>query len=358
MATLTIQLPGLPPVEHVLRDEAITIGRMRGNTIALEDSSVSLSHAKLTRFGDDYVLKDLNSTNGTMLNGQSINEARLHDGDRVQFGEVVACFRLELAAPVPPAKADSPKPAAQTMLAATPTAKSAASAVPPQTAPAPSGAARPRSQNKSPWMIVVPVIGAIAVIGTIGFALWSMFGDKQSQSATPAPSISAAHPPPAPTNISDDRKPEAGPLRDLLTALAAPEPNARRKAANTIYSSESVPANHLPALRSALQDADPETQMWAALALVKNQSYDPAAIPILIRVLRHESPSLRQVACISLALFPYNASERTVVVAALKQVAEEDASPAVRGDARIALDFLDGGSVQNQLKENPRLPER
>src|ERR1700722_13212386 len=81
MPTLIIQLPNMPPVEHVLKEEAMTIGRMNGNSIALDHSSVSLSHAKLTRIGGDYFLKDLNSTNGTMLNGQSIAEARLRAGD-------------------------------------------------------------------------------------------------------------------------------------------------------------------------------------------------------------------------------------------------------------------------------------
>src|SRR5580704_14762670 len=95
MPTLIIQLPGLPPVEHILRDEMMTIGRKKGNTIALDDTSVSVSHAKITRKGVDFFLKDLNSTNGTMLNGQSINEARLRDGDQLKFGEVVAHYRAE-----------------------------------------------------------------------------------------------------------------------------------------------------------------------------------------------------------------------------------------------------------------------
>src|SRR6516164_5135088 len=100
MPTLIIQLPGLPSVEHIVRENTITLGRMKGNSIALSDSSVSLSHAKITRVGDDFFLKDLNSTNGTMLNGQSISEARLRDGDQLKFGEVIAYFRLEpLSAP-------------------------------------------------------------------------------------------------------------------------------------------------------------------------------------------------------------------------------------------------------------------
>ena len=100
MPTLIIQLPGLPPVEHLVREDAITLGRMQGNSLALNDASVSLSHAKITRVGNSFYIKDLNSTNGTTLNGQSIAEARLRDGDQLELGKVTACFRLEpLASP-------------------------------------------------------------------------------------------------------------------------------------------------------------------------------------------------------------------------------------------------------------------
>src|SRR3982751_5988575 len=97
MSTLIIQLPGLPAVAHLLKDETITIGRMRGNTIVIEDSSISLMHAKITRRDGEFHLKDLNSTNGTMLNGQPITEARLQNQDQVRFAEVSAQFQAEEA---------------------------------------------------------------------------------------------------------------------------------------------------------------------------------------------------------------------------------------------------------------------
>src|SRR6476660_25770 len=95
MPTLSIQLPGLPPVSHVLKDETITIGRMKGNTIVIEDSSISLMHAKITRKNGDFLLKDLNSTNGTRVNGQSIGEVKLRDQDRVRFAEITCQFVAE-----------------------------------------------------------------------------------------------------------------------------------------------------------------------------------------------------------------------------------------------------------------------
>src|SRR6266480_2838961 len=99
MPTLTIQLPGLPPVSHVLKDETITIGRMKGNTIVIDDASISLSHAKITRKNGDFLLKDLNSTNGTSVNGQPIGEVKLRDSDRVRFAEITCQYFGDAAVP-------------------------------------------------------------------------------------------------------------------------------------------------------------------------------------------------------------------------------------------------------------------
>src|SRR5689334_3023604 len=97
MPTLMIQLPGFPPVSHVLKDETTTIGRMKGNTIVIEDSSISLMHAKITRKNDEFFLKDLNSTNGTVVNGQPVSEARLRDLDRIRFADISGQFLAEAA---------------------------------------------------------------------------------------------------------------------------------------------------------------------------------------------------------------------------------------------------------------------
>src|SRR3954462_12184817 len=97
MSILLLHLPGLPPVAHVLKDETITIGRMKGNTIVIEDSSISLMHAKITRKNGDFLLKDLNSTNGTLVNGQPIGEVKLRDLDRVRFAEITCQFLADAA---------------------------------------------------------------------------------------------------------------------------------------------------------------------------------------------------------------------------------------------------------------------
>src|SRR5215471_9714731 len=133
MPTLSIQLPGLPPVSHVLKDETITIGRMKGNSIVIEDSSISLMHAKITRKQGDFLLKDLNSTNGTSVNGQPIGEVVLRDQDRVRFAEISCQFladavRTEPAAPILASPATAPSPVRATPAQSTPTSSTAAPA--------------------------------------------------------------------------------------------------------------------------------------------------------------------------------------------------------------------------------------
>lgn len=69
--------------------EELTVGRGAGCAVVLaEDTFVSQVHARIfTRGGDPY-LEDLGSTNGSLLNGETVVEpVRLRRGDRIQFGQ-------------------------------------------------------------------------------------------------------------------------------------------------------------------------------------------------------------------------------------------------------------------------------
>ena len=70
-----------------LAGAVIRIGRAKGNTIwTPEDPMVSAQHAKIVRLAEGYVLIDLESTNGTLLNGHVVERAPLHDGDVIALG--------------------------------------------------------------------------------------------------------------------------------------------------------------------------------------------------------------------------------------------------------------------------------
>jgi pSer/pThr/pTyr-binding forkhead associated (FHA) protein len=92
MPKLQISLPDGTEPSHELTDEIITIGRLPDNSIQIDDASVSSHHAKLSRSGDHYQLTDLDSTNGTRVNGERISDVQLQDGDRIRFGKIEAHY--------------------------------------------------------------------------------------------------------------------------------------------------------------------------------------------------------------------------------------------------------------------------
>jgi uncharacterized RDD family membrane protein YckC len=81
-----------------------TIGRSRTCGVRLDDLAVSRNHAMLSRDGERVTVKDLESSNGTFLNGARLGiEVELTDGDVVAIGETEIVFRrVPAAAVVPP----------------------------------------------------------------------------------------------------------------------------------------------------------------------------------------------------------------------------------------------------------------
>jgi hypothetical protein len=76
-----------------LSKEAIVIGRIEGCDVILPDAGVSRRHAEIRREGDEWVVIDLGSTNGTEINGKRVNRHRLAPGDRLVLGETTLEFR-------------------------------------------------------------------------------------------------------------------------------------------------------------------------------------------------------------------------------------------------------------------------
>ena len=97
MPKLTIRNETGESISHDLVEETYTIGRSPENTIRLEDVSVSGRHAELLLVAENCFLKDLDSTNGTVVNGQAISDVQLRAGDRIRFGKIEACFECEVA---------------------------------------------------------------------------------------------------------------------------------------------------------------------------------------------------------------------------------------------------------------------
>lgn len=78
--------------EHRLGAKRVLIGRGAQCDILINDSSVSREHASIERKEGRFLLRDLRSTNGTVVNGTSIDVAVLHHGDKIRVGKTVLKF--------------------------------------------------------------------------------------------------------------------------------------------------------------------------------------------------------------------------------------------------------------------------
>jgi pSer/pThr/pTyr-binding forkhead associated (FHA) protein len=75
-----------------LNSRIVVIGRSSECDISLSDPNVSRRHAEIRRIGDGFSLVDLDSTNGTEVNGQRVEETTLMSGDVISVGTTPITF--------------------------------------------------------------------------------------------------------------------------------------------------------------------------------------------------------------------------------------------------------------------------
>lgn len=78
--------------EHAIGEPETLIGRSASADVRLSDRSISREHAAISWEGDHYVLEDLQTTNGTRLNGKRIRSGELSDRDRINLGQTEIAF--------------------------------------------------------------------------------------------------------------------------------------------------------------------------------------------------------------------------------------------------------------------------
>ena len=78
--------------EYPVQKESITIGRKEDNVIAIDNLAVSGYHARIDVAGTEFILTDLQSTNGTFVNDKKVVTHKLSHGDRVVIGKHVLVF--------------------------------------------------------------------------------------------------------------------------------------------------------------------------------------------------------------------------------------------------------------------------
>ena len=80
MAKLVVLSEGFTGLTCELKVDKTTVGRLEDNAFQISEPSVSSHHCELTHRGAELLVKDLNSTNGTFINGEKVAEAVLKPG--------------------------------------------------------------------------------------------------------------------------------------------------------------------------------------------------------------------------------------------------------------------------------------
>jgi pSer/pThr/pTyr-binding forkhead associated (FHA) protein len=113
MVKLVLLSAGMTGRTHELKAEKTTIGRVEDNTFPIAEPSVSSHHCEiLLRGGDEVIVKDLGSTNGTFINGDKVTESALKVGQILRLGQI----EMRLESDTPPPQASKKQTATQTMV--------------------------------------------------------------------------------------------------------------------------------------------------------------------------------------------------------------------------------------------------
>ncbi|MFH1613381.1 MAG: FHA domain-containing protein, partial [bacterium] len=99
MIKLIIEFKSKEVSNLTFEKEIITIGRISENDICLDNLLVSRRHARIFKEENNYILEDLNSANGTLVNNKKISQYPLRNNDVIMIGKHQIVFSQELEVP-------------------------------------------------------------------------------------------------------------------------------------------------------------------------------------------------------------------------------------------------------------------
>ena len=98
MPKMIVSIDGVVIKEVQLTKDRTSLGRRPYNDIVIDNLAVSGEHSVLQMSGNDVYLEDLNSTNGTYVNGKAVKKQLLQNGDTVEIGKYKIKYVNEAAA--------------------------------------------------------------------------------------------------------------------------------------------------------------------------------------------------------------------------------------------------------------------
>jgi pSer/pThr/pTyr-binding forkhead associated (FHA) protein len=178
MPKMIVSIDGVVIKEVQLTKDRTTLGRRPYNDVVIDNLAISGEHAVFQMTGNDVFIEDLNSTNGTYVNGKAAKKQQLVNGDTVEVGKYKIKFVSEVASDgfektmmVRPGMVPPPHVAPAPM-AASPTAFAASR--PPAPAPAPAASAAQASIKVLSGAAAgreVPLTKVVTTIGKPGVAV-------------------------------------------------------------------------------------------------------------------------------------------------------------------------------------------
>ncbi|MCI0340158.1 MAG: FHA domain-containing protein, partial [Planctomycetales bacterium] len=132
MALLRLEKGTSPGREYPVGDSPLVLGRATTCTVEVDDKRASRNHARVVKSGPGWAVEDLQSRNGTFVNGAKVARTDLKDGDAISIGTTVFRFvaagqaNVAVPAPAPPKGAGRPAAAkGKTVVAASAKARPA-----------------------------------------------------------------------------------------------------------------------------------------------------------------------------------------------------------------------------------------
>ena len=185
-----------PPVETLIRDR-LTIGRRPDNTLQIDDKAVSGNHCEILNRQGAYFLRDLGSSNGTMIGSKKITEHTLRNGDVLVLGKKISIYFVDPAGHAPPQPSE-PEPQAKPEITpehlpprAAVKAPSSAEGASNRGAFKPVGAPEPKKLNPLPHIAVGVGLAILFVLA--GWLLGSVIAGVRNN-PTPDPNVRVPDP--------------------------------------------------------------------------------------------------------------------------------------------------------------------
>jgi len=172
MPRLVAQSPEFTGKTFDLTGPEVTVGRLPDNKIQIEHASISGHHAVFKLGSLDYSLKDLESTNGTRVNGEKISQQDLRRNDIVRLGNIELLYDSEHASPGQP----MPSPSQRVNLA-----ECATRGRPANFTNASPIVKKARGAQGRMWTIALSLLSLLAV-AAVGYFLWTVFGNAPTVS--------------------------------------------------------------------------------------------------------------------------------------------------------------------------------